>query len=351
MKVLVIQIKMIGDVLASTVICEAIKKIHPESEIHYLIQKNTFPVVDNNPFIDRVLFFDSSKHKGLSGLIQYGKDLKKENYDCIIDAYGKWESILPTYFSGSKIRVGVKKWYTPFFYTQTVTRCETGNGIAIRFRLLLASKALNCEISQEILPKIHLKPEEINQAQQSIASHLDASQPIYMISVLGSSLNKSLPYEYMANTLDLIASTTKAQLVFNYMPQQQDQANRIYNLCKQETKSNIIINFYIKGLRDFISVLSQCDALIGNEGGAVNMAKALQIPTFTIFSPWINRNSWNIMEETGLHDTIHLIDFFPELYKNKHPKKFKKVALNYYQKLNSQLFDSKLQDFLKRVGS
>ena len=56
MKVLVIQIKMIGDVLASTVICEAIKKEHPDWEVHYLIQKSTFPVVENNPFIDKVIF-------------------------------------------------------------------------------------------------------------------------------------------------------------------------------------------------------------------------------------------------------------------------------------------------------
>lgn len=349
MKVLVIQIKMIGDVLASTVICEAIKKEHPESEVHYLIQKNTFAVVDNNPFVDKVLFFDSKEHKGLVGLINYGKKLRKENYSHVIDPYGKWESIIPTYFSKAKSRIGVKKWYTPFFYTRTVIRCETGNGIAIHFRLLLANKALNCEISQEILPKIYLKPQEILEAKKSIAANLNPSKPIYMISVLGSNQNKSLPNEYMAQTLDAIATNSNAQLVFNYMPQQQAQAKTIYNLCQEATKSKIIFDYYIKGLRDFIAILSQSDALIGNEGGSVNMAKALQVPTFTIFSPWINKNSWNIMEDSGLHDTIHLSDYFPELYQNKHPKNFKKVALKYYQKLNPQLFTSKLQAFLKRV--
>ena len=78
MKVLVIQIKMIGDVLASTVICETIKKNHPEAEIHYLIQKNTFAVVDNNPFVDKVIFFEPEEHKGFLNLYQFGKDLKKE---------------------------------------------------------------------------------------------------------------------------------------------------------------------------------------------------------------------------------------------------------------------------------
>lgn len=351
MKVLVIQIKMIGDVLASTVICEVIKKVHPESEVHYLIQKNTFPVVDNNPFIDRVLFFDSSKHKGLSGLIQYGKDLKKENYDCIIDAYGKWESILPTYFSGSKIRIGIRKWYTGFFYTKTVATINEGNATAIRFRLSLAHAAFNQKETDVILPKIHLKPEEIETVKESIAKALDATKKTFMISLLGSGPNKSLPNTSMAETLDIIASHSNAQLVFNYMPNQEEDARKIYDLCRATTKEKIIFDFYTKGLRDFIAVLSQCDALIGNEGGAVNMAKALQVPTFTLFAPWINKHSWNILEETGFHDSIHLADYYPELYQKKHPKNFKEKSLEWYKKLKPELFEQKLIAFLAKIGS
>ena len=351
MKVLVIQIKMIGDVLASTVICEAIKKVHPESEVHYLIQKNTFPVVDNNPFIDRVLFFDSSKHKGLSGLIQYGKELKKENYDCIIDAYGKWESILPTYFSGSKIRIGIRKWYTGFFYTKTVATINEGNATAIRFRLSLAHAAFNQKETGVILPKIHLKPEEIDTAKESIAKALDTTKKTFMISLLGSGPNKSLPNSAMAETLDIIASHSNAQLVFNYMPNQEEDARKIYDLCKATTKEKIIFDFYTKGLRDFIAVLSQCDALIGNEGGAVNMAKALQVPTFTLFAPWINKHSWNILEKTGFHDSIHLNDYYPELYQKKHPKNFKEKSLEWYKKLKPELFEQKLIAFLAKIGS
>lgn len=351
MKVLVIQIKMIGDVLASTVICEAIKKAHPESEIHYLIQKNTFPVVDNNPFIDRVLFFDSDKNKGFLGLIQYGKELKNENYDCIIDAYGKWESILPTYFSGSKIRIGIRKWYTGFFYTKTVPSINEGNATAIRFRLALASAAFNQMKSEVILPKIHLKPEEIDAAKESIAKALDTAKKTYMISLLGSGSIKSLPNDYMAATLDIIAANSNAQLVFNYMPNQQEDARKIYKLCKDSTQEKIIFDFYTKGLRDFIAILSQCDALIGNEGGAVNMAKALQVPTFTVFAPWINKHSWNILEETGFHDAIHLVDYYPELYQKKHPKNFKEKSLEWYKKLKPELYEVQLISFLKKLTS
>ena len=57
MKILVIQQKMIGDVLASTVICNNLRTIYPESQIDYLIYPFTKPVVENNPNIDNIILF------------------------------------------------------------------------------------------------------------------------------------------------------------------------------------------------------------------------------------------------------------------------------------------------------
>lgn len=349
MKVLVIQIKMIGDVLASTVICEAIKKQHPNCEVHYLIQKNTFPVVENNPFIDKVLFFEESNYKGISGLFRLGTELKLEKYDTVIDVYGKFQSLIPTYLSGAKNRIGTYKWYSKLFLTETVIPDTECNGTANAFRILLAKTAIKKEVPQ-IFPKIHLTPSEIENAKNQIASQLDVTKKIIMISVLGSGKNKSLPDAYMAEVLNKIASTADVQLVFNYMPNQQEEAKAIFDLCDANAQSKIVFDFYVKGLRGFLAVLSQCDALVGNEGGATNMSKALNIPTFTIYAPWINRTSWNIFEETGLHEIIHLSDYYPDLYKNKHPKNFKEKALEWYDKLNPELFTEKLQRFVIKIS-
>ena len=62
-KILVIQQKMIGDVLASSIICNNLKNIFPDAEIHYLIYPFTKPVVENNPNIDRIVFFEDTFRK------------------------------------------------------------------------------------------------------------------------------------------------------------------------------------------------------------------------------------------------------------------------------------------------
>lgn len=339
---------MIGDVLASTVICEAIKTKHPDWEVHYMIQPNTLAVVENNPFIDKIIPFDSNQHKGFSKLIAFGKSLKPENYDIVIDAYCKWESILPGYFSGAKKIFGQHKWYTQFFYTQTLQLNAKGNGTAIANRLLLAKAALGEEIAL-IYPKIHLTEAEIEKAKTAVKEKLNPNKTTIMMSVLGSGKTKSLPPKYMAEVMDQIVKDRDIQLLLNYIPNQLKDVQEIYDLCLKSTQEKIIFDFYAQSLRDFMGLVTQCDALIGNEGGATNMAKALQIPTFTIYAPWINKKSWNIMEETGNHDIVHLDDYFPELYQNQHPKKFKDNAIDWYQKLKPELFAEKLEQFVTRI--
>ena len=345
-KILVIQPKMIGDVLASSVICRAVKSAFPDAQVHYLIHRNTQPVIENNPDIDEIIATEPGGK--LSDFIALGKQLKLRQYDAVIDAYGKWESIIPTYLSGARIRIGFRKWYTKFFYTKLVVPAKNVSGSAIYHRLQLAEALTGMSPTPEF-PKIYLTLSEIDEARAILQKHGDPQKPKLMISVLGSGNSKSLPANQMAEMLDDIAEASDAQMILNFMPSQQEEAMAIYHLCKPKTQSKILTELYTKGLRGFIAVLSQCDALIGNEGGAVNMAKAVGIPTFTIFSPWINKSSWNMLEDDDLHVAVHLNDYHPEIYQGVHPKKFKVQVDLLYKMLKPELFRDKLTAFVKRV--
>ena len=348
MKVLVIQQKMIGDVLISTVICEAIKTAFPTCEVHYMIHPNTLAVVDNNPFIDRVVVFDPQLSGGFLGLIKLGQSLKDEKYDVVIDAYAKLESLIPTLLSAAPQRIGFKKWYSWIFYTKSVERKAGYLNTALVHRLLLAKQVTKTDLDP-MFPQIYLSVREKEVAAERIKDSIGTDKKLLMISVLGSNKKKSLPAPQMAETLDYVAAQTDAVLLFNFMPDQLEEATKIYNLCKPETQAVIELDFYTKSLREFLAILSQCQALIGNEGGAVNMAKALSIPTFTIFSPWINKESWNMLTEQQNHEAVHISDYYPELYQHINPKKYKGQSTFLYQKLDLKMYQEKLKNFLNSL--
>ena len=75
------------------------------------------------------------------------------------------------------------------------------------------------------------------------------------------------------------------------------------------------------------------------------MGKAFELPTFSIFSPWILKSAWNSYEAGGDNRSVHLADLHPDLYR-QHPKKYKKQAASYYAKLDPEFVIERMMIFL-----
>jgi heptosyltransferase-2 len=106
------------------------------------------------------------------------------------------------------------------------------------------------------------------------------------------------------------------------------------------------MNIEMRSLRDFMCVCKLCKAIIGNEGGAINIAKALDVPSFSIFSPWIIKEGWNSFEINHPNVSVHLSDYEKDLFINNEVKYIKKNVEKYYSKLEPDLMKEKLFIFL-----
>jgi heptosyltransferase-2 len=341
---------MIGDVLTSSVLFEVLKKKFPDASLHYLINSYTYPVVENNPFIDKFLFYTSEIEGSYLKLFSFLKNINAEKYDAVIDVYGKLSSKLISFRSGAAIRIAYEKKNTSFIYSHNIKRRKKPKynaNLAIENRLKLL-KPLGIEFI-EVAPKIFLSEEEINIARKILKDHsIDFSAPLYMISVLGSTTQKTYPANYMAKVLDSIVNQKpEAQLLFNYIPKQKVEAKEIFNLCKKQTQDRIFIDLYGKNLREFIALTSHCDALIGNEGGAVNMAKAIDIPTFIIFSPHLTKENWFFGSDTKNNVAVHLSDFIA--HSKEDMDAARKQATPYYRKFKPDFFKDQLTNFLESL--
>jgi len=343
MKIAVIQPKMIGDVLITSVIFEELRQKFPTAELHFIVNKNTVPVLENNPFIDKIIILDPNIEKGFSGFIQQISRIRSEKYDILIDSYSKLKTALLCKFSEAKKTISFNKSYSNFFYTDTIIRTKKSISIAtkaVEHRLQLL-KPLGIDF-QVIKPKLYLQNSEIEDAIHLLnQNNIDLKQPIIMISAIGSSESKTYPLHYMAEVIDTIAENKSVQLLFNYIPNQKNTALELYNLCQPETQEKIFFDVYAKSLREFMALTNQCTALIGNEGGAINMAKALNIPTFTIFSPFILKNDWNMFENETTTISVHVSDYYPNL-----PLKSSKKNSKIYELLKPELFNNSLLLFL-----
>ncbi len=349
MKILVIQQKMIGDVLTSTILLEALRRKFPNAELHYLINAHTFPVVENNPFIDSFLFFDAEMEKNILKLWPLLKTIRTNNYDILVDSYSKLSSNILSFLSKAKIKISFYKKHSSFIYKHNVIRdkhTESTIGLEISNRLKLL-EPLDIKVDN-IKPNIYLTENESVEGMSFLRnSRIDLDKAIFMISVLGSEANKTYPFQYMAEIIDTVVAKTNGQILFNYIPTQKTDAKEIFNLCKPKTQRQIFFNVFGKSLRQFLTITKHCTAVIGNEGGAINMAKALNIPTFAIFSPWINKNGWNMFEDER-NISIHLIEMKPSLFENIEMKSISNNSKPFYNAFTPDLILPKLKDYLEQ---
>ena len=344
---------MIGDVLATSILFEALKRHYPESELHYVINSYTYPVVEQNPNIDKFQFFTPEHENSKRKLWKFAKQLRQENYDVVIDVYSKLSSNIIALKSKAKTKISIDKGHNVLIYNHRFKhklKAETNAGLAIENRLQLL-QPLNINI-KSVKPKIYLTDLEKTSAKQYLeAQNLDINKPIFMIGVLGSGDNKTYPHAYMAGVIDLIVNEQKdCQILFNYIPKQESDAKAIYDLCNKDSQNHIYFNVFGKSLREFLALTHFCKALIGNEGGAINMAKALNVPTFTIFSPWIKKEAWNMFDDDVKHVSVHLKDYSETQYEGiTHPKELKSRAKDLYKKFKLEFFKERLKSFLNQL--
>ncbi|MFW2569467.1 glycosyltransferase family 9 protein [Legionella sp. 29fVS95] len=351
MKILVIQHKAIGDVLVGSILCDNLRRGLPTAKIDYLIHEATESVLRGNKSIDRLVLFRRKHRKSKIEFLKLAFAIRKQNYDLIIDAYSKLESWIIVLLSGANRRISHKKRARNFLYTDPVPFARFSHphlGVIIQKKLSLLNP-LSLNIDLDPVPKIFLTPNERKKAEELFIKHeVKITRKTIMVSLLGSSARKTYPLDYMLVLINEIAKNYDVNILFNYLPQQASQASYVYNGCTKTTKVKLSFNLIGQDLREFIIIMDQCDLIVGNEGGAVNIAKALNKPSFSIFSPAISKKDWATFEDGIRNVSISMEDFKPELINNKSYRRLKQESLQLYEHYLPELIIPKLHTFLQR---
>src|SRR5690606_11527071 len=142
------------------------------------------------------------------------------------------------------------------FYNYNIKRLPNGTkshlGLAIENRLKLLEPLKLRDLSN-FKPKLFLSENEIETAKKSLSvAEINSYKPLFMIGILGSEWYKTYPLESMAELLDYTVAKTSASLLFNYIPNQKDDALKLYNLLSKTTKKHVYFDVYSDSLRSFL---------------------------------------------------------------------------------------------------
>ncbi|MBX2845806.1 MAG: glycosyltransferase family 9 protein [Saprospiraceae bacterium] len=353
MKVLVIQQKRVGDVLVSTIICEALRQEFPQAEIHYMVYTYTKGVAENHPAIDRLIEFTDEHKKSRSAFFKFCQDIKAQQYDVVIDAYSKTESWIISKFSRAPKRITYDKGVRKLFFTHAVKPMLDASGqehITMR-RLSLLTPLTDTPIhSMNHSPSIHIDATAQEEQRQVLQQNdVDISKPLIMIGLFGRIPQKTWPIAYMKKLVEALAQQPDMQLIFNYDRDQQSMFHHLIDGLDVPAGA-VFPNVYGNSLKDLIHLISHCSAYIGNDSGPIHIAKAVGRPTFTIFSPGISKAGWFTEANKQEHSAVHLEDIRPDLFSSK-PVVDDDEVLTMYDLMKPDWVIEEVMSFLARLSS
>src|SRR3954470_8653392 len=123
MNILLIRLRLIGDVVFTTPIPRALKRAFPGARITYLVEPAAAPVVSGNPHLDEVIVADRAPVLArLAFDLRLARRLRRARYDLVIDLHGGPRSAWLALATGAPQRIGYEIAGRTWMYTRAVAR-------------------------------------------------------------------------------------------------------------------------------------------------------------------------------------------------------------------------------------
>ncbi len=329
MRILVIQQKRIGDVLIGTTLCNNLRRLLPDAEIHYLIFSFTRGVVAGNPNIDEIVEFEDADRTPLN-LLRFARRIRRRRYDVVIDPYSKLDSWIITLLSGATTRISYKRRLG--LYNVTVAEdagASADYGTALSGRLDLLRPIVGDDAAFDQQHRIYLSNDRLAKGRTLLnAAGVDPGRPVVVFGIYGSTPEKTWPERYLRELLAWFQSSYEHQIVFDFYAHQSEEAERF--CASVENRRNVFAGIGGCSLRMLAAVMQHADLYIGNDSGRTHVAKSMRVPTFTIFAPFVSRRHWGVLDDLDIHDSADIRELVPGAVDNLSPKSIRADLGRYY---------------------
>ena len=280
-KILVIQLRQIGDVLLTTPAVRALREQYPDSTIWYLTETGPSKILQGNPHIDRIV--TRQRKASLADDLKLLWTLRQERFDLLIDFFSNGRSAWMSFVTGARHRVAVRHAGRAFWYTFT-PNIQTGRGYAPEDKLALL-RAIG--IQGELTPPVLTSPDAAKNYIDAFfkARGLDtppaaAQSPIVTIDPTSRrQARRWLPERY-AQLADELLERYQARCIFLWGPGEQEM---IESLVKQAKRPHILA--CQTDLMQAAALIARSDLHIGNCSAPRHIAVAVGTPSLIVMGP------------------------------------------------------------------
>jgi len=283
-KILVIKFSSAGDIILSTAALRALREKFPAGryKISFLVGEESKDILLRCPYIDELIVFDlKHKDKGLNGLLGIAHNLRRNNFDMVIDLQNNRASHLLAFLSACTRRYGYRNAKFGKLLNYGVEDDKTVlDPVTHQFRIL---HKLGIDLRDN-----HLEVWPTEEDQRYIDSFLNAAwlsetQKIVGINISASPrwASKTWPQEYILKLCEELG-LLDIRVVFTGTGQDALYANMLANTVS----SSKIINLCGKTtINQLAALIKKCAVYLSADSAPLHIASAVKTPFIGLFGP------------------------------------------------------------------
>ncbi|TSC96042.1 MAG: heptosyltransferase II [Parcubacteria group bacterium Athens1014_10] len=285
-KILIIKLGALGDVLRTTCILPALKKKHKKSSIIWLIKKEAIPLLENNPFLDKIYYFDFNRIKNIN----------KEKFDLIVNLDENIEAcrianpiktkVIGAYLEGNQIKYtdDAEEWFNMSliskFGKEKADQLKKENNKSYP-KILVNMLGLDFDNNRD-KPQLILSEEEKKFAFDFLKKNYISKDKLLI------GLNTDAGDRWEAKKMSKTKTIQLAEDLAKEFDTQIISLSESWKKRSQEIIKNSKIKIIDSGnndLRKFSSIINICDLIITSDSLVLHLAVALNKKHISFFGP------------------------------------------------------------------
>lgn len=301
MKILLIRLRLIGDVVFTTPIPRALRRAFPDARVTYLVEQQAAPVVAGNPELDEVIVI--GRPRGLARIAadwRLARRLRRERFDLVLDLHGGPRSSWLAWATRAPRRIGYDIKGRRWMYTATVARpreLRARHSVVNQWDLLAAIEGwpgappdpardaveMALDSSADAAIAGRLREHGIGPDHDLIVAHVSAGNPF----------RRWPEASFVELVTALAAGSPRRRIVLSSGPSDREAAARILAAARQALGADAdrVVDFGEFGLAELRALVGRSALFVGGDTGPLHIAATTATPIVGIYGPTLSIRS------------------------------------------------------------
>jgi lipopolysaccharide heptosyltransferase II len=298
MHILLIRLRLVGDVVFTTPVLRALRRRFPDARIAYLVEPGAAPVVAGNPHLDEL--FIAARSRGLQRIaddLRLAAALRRSHFDLVIDFHGGPRASWLAWASGAPRRIGYTIAGRSWMYTECVPRPRQ-----LRPRH-------SVENQWDLLERLGVPPTTRDADPTEMSESLDAGRAVdarlrqagvgpddelVVLHVSAGNPFRRWPVESFAKlAAALAAGGSGRRVVITSGPSEPDAAVLVADQARAQMSATAdrILRCGEFDLPELRSLVGRAALFIGGDSGPLHVASTTATPIVALFGPTLPERS------------------------------------------------------------